>query len=315
LGNCGEKDTRLKGLVGCGRQGSPDDFGNLLTPLGWGADDRVMKTITEQHEASEGASSLDRRPGLVDLFKTSGGGLDGADAMVKAMLAEQDPLERAGIFAFVRPVLTSEVLGKEGLDVLIAVAEAGIAENLKQAAQEADGDAKTSRLDAANMLSYNLAVDLAFCHEDGFVRERHHFERGVKAAEDCLAWRMQLGKPAPRFALAHWARGVHRLALGDIVGAEEDLERALALSCEGAGIDAAKALDDAAPISVALMRGWVAIVKAFAGEESEKEVIKRVTAILEERFKSGEKDAAEEARRALMELEQGVRKMGLEEGV
>ncbi len=269
-----------------------------------------MKTIEEQEK-----SFLDRRPGLVDVFKAGGGGLAGAEALVAAIRAVEDPMERAGMFAFIRPVLTAELVGKDGLDVLVAVAEGGIAENLKQAGEEADADAKTSRVDAANMLSYNLAVDLAFCHEDGFVRERHHFERGLKAAEDCLAWRMQLGKPAPRFALAHWGRGAHRLALGDVVGAEEDFERAFALSCEGHGVEVGKELDTNWPCAVVLMRGWVAVVKAYAGDESEKGVLGRVMGILEERYKGADKAVSDDVKWGLMQLKVGGAKMGLGSGV
>jgi hypothetical protein len=74
----------------------------------------------------------------------------------------------------------------------------------------------------ANVLAYNLAADLAPCWPgDEMVREVHHSEVGVDLADNCLQWRVELGKGPDAFAIAHWVRGVHLLALECVEDAVE----------------------------------------------------------------------------------------------
>jgi hypothetical protein len=68
--------------------------------------------------------------------------------------------------------------------------------------------------DTGNIFSYNLLADLADCWpDDDLPRERHHFEEGLRAAEDCIRWREELGKPNDRKAMAWWGKGAHLLSL------------------------------------------------------------------------------------------------------
>ncbi len=265
-----------------------------------------MKTYQEQERCF-----LDRKPGLLDEFKDAGGGLAGAEALIDVICKTPDPLERRVLYSFIRQALTLDVVGADGLDVLIALANAGIAENLKQAEDETDAQDRDKRIDAANMISYNLAADLAFCWDDGFARDRRHYERGLQAGEDCLKWRRQLGKPAARFALAHWARGVHRLALGDVAGAEEDFEKSLMLDSEAAGLACVPEVSAEMPNPVLLMRGWVAIVKAFAGEAQEKAVLEKIIAIYEPRLESTDPEVQGDAKWALIQLKSGAKRMNV----
>jgi len=75
-------------------------------------------------------------------------------------------------------------------------------------------------LNQYNAMSFNLAADLADCWpEDKLQREAHHFEAGLRAAEDCVRWRNELNRPPYSFALAYWAKGMHLLSLGHYSGA------------------------------------------------------------------------------------------------
>jgi hypothetical protein len=267
-----------------------------------------MKTYQEQERFFLGCKA-----GLMEAFKDAGGGKPGADALVGEILKSTDLMERRVLFSFIRQALTIDVVGKEGQDALIVVADAGIAENLRQAQEETDAQAKDKRIDAANMISYNLAADLAFCWDDTFVREQHHFERGLKAGEDCIKWRRQLGKPGERMAMAHWVCGVHRLALGDVAGAEDDFERALMLDCEASGLTAVPEVSQTLPDRVLLTRGWVAIGKAFAGQDEEKAVLEKIIGIYQARFDSGDPKIKDEATWSLIQLKAGAKRMGVRE--
>jgi len=125
-------------------------------------------------------------------------------------------------------------------DAYIEVCNAGVREFLEQSAAESDSELKRRRVNGANVLSYNLAADLADCWPgDKASRDRAHFEAGLKAAQDCIVWREELrAGPGPR-SMAWWAKGMHQLSLGDADGAAESWSRsrdyAVKAATEGEG--------------------------------------------------------------------------------
>ncbi len=256
-----------------------------------------MKTYEEQERFFVG-----RKDGLMSVFKNGGGGVAGAMALVNAIMETPDLLERRVLFMFIRGELTIDVIGPEGLDALITVVDAAIAENMRQWEELSDTEAKDKRLDSTIPMSYNLAADLAFCWGDGFKREKRHFERGLAAGEFCLKWRTFQGKPAARrFAMCHWVCGVHRLAVGDVAGARADFKKSMVFDCEAAGVTGEVVVDGKTPEAVLLIRGWIAIV------DGEKELLERILGMFEERLKSGDKEVSGGAKWALIQLREGNR--------
>lgn len=138
-----------------------------------------------------------------------------------------DPMERRILFLFARQGMVMSEWQGRNLDACIQFADAAIAECLSQSAKSPDEEARNRCLDSANMASYNLAADLAWCWSDDFERDKRHYERGLKAAQDCLKWRRQLDKGAWPMSMAWWADGLHRLALEDNTGAVGSFQKAL----------------------------------------------------------------------------------------
>jgi hypothetical protein len=153
---------------------------------------------------------------------------DGPDAVVAYVEALAEPVEQRRAYGFAQRAFSGRDWEGKDLDKQVVVARAGIACSLRHAEAEQDPAERDKRTDFANVLSYNLAADLAPCWPgDETPRERRHLEAGLAAAEDCLRWRQELSKGPFPFAIAYWARGVHRLFLGLRDGAVEDMRAAL----------------------------------------------------------------------------------------
>lgn len=224
-----------------------------------------MQTFAEQQAYFDS-----QRGGLLQALAQGGGA-----AAIEFVLSHPDELERRVLFIFGRtaflersvpghdtPALTDPVK----LDVYIAFAEAGIAECLRQAQAAADLETRQRRTDSANVISYNLAADLADCWDDSLVRERRHFERGFQAAQDCLRWRLELDKGPGPFAIAYWVRGMHQLSLGDACGAVESFHTGLEFSiheAEKSGLSRDVSADG--DFGVILAHGYLGLAAMKAG--------------------------------------------------
>ena len=97
---------------------------------------------------------------------------------------------------------------------------------------------EAGELDDANIMCFNMATNLADCWGDPYIREKKHFELGLAYADKALQLRKQLGKPADKHAMAHWARGKHLLSLGR----RGEALSAMAASREAWGIHAASSV-------------------------------------------------------------------------
>ena len=183
-----------------------------------------------------------------------------APGVVDFIRAFTDPLERRVLFVFVRQAGCVDAEGRRSLDWDIEVAQAGIEECLAQASQESSEALRLSRTDTANVISYNLAADLADCWpEDGTRREKRHFTAGLTAAQDCIRWRRELDKPAYPRSIAWWARGMHELSLERAGDSSRSFQRSLDYAREASD-------GDEAAFSVVLGKGYLALADLALGK-------------------------------------------------
>ena len=122
-----------------------------------------------------------------------------------------------------------------GLDIYVETMRALIDRGVGGLAQPGTNDEDDRVLNSYNAISYNFSADLADCWPgDSVTRRPHHFEAGLKAAEDCVRWRNELNKPPRAFSLAYWAKGFHLLALGHASGAVKSFNLSLAFALRDA---------------------------------------------------------------------------------
>ena len=152
----------------------------------------------------------------------------GVEAVVTHIAAEEDRGTRRGLFSLAFGKLSGEEWSGRSLDGTVIIGRAAIEEGVRQAEEESNPEEAQRRIEFANVLSYNLAADLADCWpEDARPRETHHFEAGLAAAEDCLRWREELRKGPFPFSIAWWAHGMHALSLGRLDGAVSSFGKSL----------------------------------------------------------------------------------------
>ncbi len=191
----------------------------------------------------------------------------GAEAVAAKILEREDELERRVLFMFARQGIMEAVAAPAGFDAIITFAEAGITEFLAQAETAEDAANRNGRTDGANVISFNLAADLAHCWPgDEATRETRHFERGLQAAEDCLRWRQDLGKPPGPFSMAWWAKGMHEISLGRYADATASFDMALATGKEAA-VDSGESaeIDATGSFSPLLNAGYLGLARRLNG--------------------------------------------------
>jgi len=193
-----------------------------------------------------------------------------------------EPKERLNLYSFAQRAFNSREFNVRGwggekrgknFDDYIEVAQAGIAEAMRQSEEATEEERKFNLKDFGNMMSYNLAADLAHCWPgDEMPREQKHFEIGLKAAENCIRWREELNKPASRRSMACWARGMHQISLGNPAAAADSFELALDYSLQDAaennrpgGISPESSFD------TILDSGYLGIAEALMGKPEGRE--------------------------------------------
>jgi tetratricopeptide (TPR) repeat protein len=195
----------------------------------------------------------------------------GADAVIEFINGFDDE-ERRKLYSFAQQSWSFYGREWEGknLDDYIVVAEAGITEGLRQAEAATDPEEANRLKDFANVLSYNVSADLAECWPgDEVPREQRHFEAGLKAAEDCLRWREELGKGPLPFALAYWAKGMHQMSLGDNANAAKNFRKAFDYGTEYAKDEGIS--PDVSPegdLLVILGAGYIGLAEWVAGDKA-----------------------------------------------
>jgi hypothetical protein len=197
---------------------------------------------------------------------------EGADAVIEFVAGFDDDEQRRQLYSLAQRGFAYRDWEGKNLDDLASVVQAGIAEGLRQAQTEADAAKAAKLLDYANVLSYNLAADLAECWPgDTLPRERRHFEAGLKAAADCLRWREELQKGPFPFSIAYWAHGMHLLSLGETHAALEDFRKSYNFAVEYAKAEGKDtSLSAEGEFGVLLAAGYVGLAEWVLGEETGK---------------------------------------------
>ena len=176
-----------------------------------------------------------------------------------------EPLEQRVLCLFARQALSDKDWPGRSLERTIDVARQGIAICLRQSEAESEDELRKRRVDTANVISYNLAADLADCWEDdGYERTPERFEAGLQAANDCVRWREELGKPAFPHSIAWWAKGMHELSLDRNEDARTSFGRSLEFAREAAE-------GDTGAFGVVLGEGYLGIAETRCGEEAGRE--------------------------------------------
>ena len=194
-------------------------------------------------------------------------GRGGAAEVIRFIDSIEDGETRRTVYAVAQKRFGNRKDADRNFDALIEIVTEGIGDTLQQALVAEDGEEAWKLTDFANRLSYNLSADLAECWPgDEAPRERQHFEAGLRAAEDCIRWRRELGKPPDRRAMAYWIAGMHQLSLANLHearGAFETASGLARLAVLGTGRDEIKAGSD---FGVLLYAGYLGIVRAMLGE-------------------------------------------------
>lgn len=244
-----------------------------------------MKTFAEQQEFFEKHRQAMQEAAL----------RDGAAGVAAFVAAFEDALERRVLCVFARQAVQLDRAFARDLDLYVGVARAGIEECLAQSRELAssDPDLAARCKDTANVISYNLAADLADCWpDDGLRRGPRHFEVGLQSAKDCIGWREELDKPPYPHSIAWWARGMHELSLGRIDDAVDSFGRSTEFARRAAD-------DDESAFGVVLGRGYEAIARGARGDAGAEDVWSDATGIFE-----SQKDDSERADDAKFGLEQ-----------
>jgi tetratricopeptide (TPR) repeat protein len=197
---------------------------------------------------------------------------EGPDAVIEFIAGFDDAEQRRKLFSFGRFAFAMNEWEGKNLDAVVAVANAGIAEGLRQAEAATSAEESAKLVDYANVMSYNLSADLAECWPgDTLPRDRRHFEAGLKAADDCIRWREELGKGPGPFAMAYWAKGMHQLSLGDVDGAVENFEKSFDYNVEAAKEEGELTEVSAeAGFGLILAEGYVGLARWAGGDEKGK---------------------------------------------
>lgn len=233
------------------------------------------------------------------------------EAVVKFIKEKfDDDVEKRVMYIFARGGILFDEWKDKNLDACIPVADAGIEELLRQAEESPDEETRNRRIDTANVISYNLGSDLAFCWNDPYERTEAHFKRGLKAGEDCVRWRKELNKPAMPFSMAYWVCGIHRLALNDKEGALKDFEESLRYAeLDSKEQNNPTELEEADGILV-LANGWVALTKILIGKENAQQEYDNIMALFRKQTESKDEHISEDAKFYVIQLEKVKKLLG-----
>jgi hypothetical protein len=183
------------------------------------------------------------------------------DAILDHIQNTHDPAQRISLYRFTIRKLAFDEWQNKNLDVMTALADAAIEE-----CEQLGGD----YLQQANVICYNTSANLCDCWNDGFPREKRHFEKGLEYAQKALWYREHLSKGPANFAMATWAIGKHQLSLGLEAEALESFRECVrleTLAAEEAGKPAEISKD--APVGYLIAAGYLSLMMRNLDELSE----------------------------------------------
>jgi hypothetical protein len=194
---------------------------------------------------------------------------EGPEAVIAFVEGFDDAERRRALYSLAAGGFAMREWEGKNLDDHMAVVRAGIAEGLRQAEAALDAETSAKLLDYANVMSYNLSADLAECWPgDTLPRDKRHFEAGLKAAEDCIRWREEIGKGPGPLSMAYWARGMHLLSMGETAASLENFEKSFDYAVESAkaeGKDASVSAEG--DFAVILGAGYAGLAAWVAGDD------------------------------------------------
>lgn len=233
----------------------------------------------------------------------------GTLGMLTVILGAQDPYERVSLYRFmIRGLMFRDWRGKN-LDSIIELAEKAIEDTLVSA-RNGVSDQDWFK-DQANIMSYNMAANLADCWGDGIPRETRHFQQGLKFAEQAIRFRGDLKKGPGPFFMAYWGKGIHQLFLGQLQEGLKSLEQSFKHSVELAKAQGKPTqAEKNAPFEVILATGYLAIARSMNGQaDASCELDQALDAFNEMKGISAE--AKEDAQIGIDQLNAVRRKFGL----
>ena len=197
---------------------------------------------------------------------------DGGTGVVRLIKRLEVFAERLTLYTLARRALVLEDSVPGGLDAVVAVANAGLSEVEAGLSVASDPEERQHLLRALHMLNFNLAADLADCWPgDDTPRQRHHFERGLKAGEALLSPVFEGAVTPQVLANDFWVRGMHRLSLGRPAEAHKDWAEALKQSAEAAArLGIAPAGKDST-LQCLLMTGYLGLATFLLGGAERRE--------------------------------------------
>jgi hypothetical protein len=208
------------------------------------------------------------------------------------------PEERKKLYSFAQKAFAQRDWAGKSFEGLIEVVRTGMDDAQTMANRSTDPEQAWKWTEHANILAFNLSADLCDCwpgERGSPPRERHHFETGLRLAEDCVRWRRELGKPPERRALAYWAVGMHHLSLGqphEALGAFVAAAGLAAADRKAAGLP--HTVEPGGDFAVVLYHGYTAIAGIVLGEAGGREQLERALHAFKEtvaRFPDKKEDA------------------------
>jgi hypothetical protein len=191
----------------------------------------------------------------------------GPAEVIRQMRAVDDPESRRALYQVAQRTFGPRDWPGKSLDAMITIVSACIEETLEQARAAKSPEAARDITDFANRMSYNLSADLAECWpEDTTPREPRHFEAGLRAAEECVRWRRELGKAPDRRAMGYWAVGMHQLSLGNLHESLGAFDTATGLAREAVAGTGKEEIKPGGDFGVILYAGYAGIVRWKLGD-------------------------------------------------
>lgn len=212
-----------------------------------------------------------------------------------------DPEERRKLYRFAAGAFYSREWEGKSLDGYVGVARAAIDEGIRQAG---DDMGPGSPIGFSDMMSYNLAADLADCWPgDDVPREERHFKEGLKAAEDCIEWRRRRELGPLDFSMAYWAKGIHELSLGLNRDSRRSFGLAYDYSVENAAAEGkSKDVSRDGDFFIILNAGYLGLAEIANGEPNGKKRYDEVIAAFKAQI-DDMPDKKEDARFGIDQLE------------
>lgn len=236
---------------------------------------------------------------------------EGPGAVVDAIDTRDDPHEQRVLFALIRLGMAKGDWEGKNLEDYIHVVDAGLERLLEQAHSSGDEAVARARISTANVISANLAADLADCWpEDPLGRTPAHHERGLSAANQCLVWRAELKKGAWPFMFAWWTKGVHELGLGRLEPARDSFSTSLkyARRVAAEGGNPTEVVEDG-DIGVLIGEGYVRLASWALGDEAAASAYTEVVDVLKTWL--GQEKRRSDAAHALGQLEKTRERLDL----